>query len=163
MKQTLIFSSILVVILTSCGQPSIKNENQNLQTVIAEQTKISGLKKTLQRLKKGELEYDFFGLTSNGTDCLYFVYENNGFNIEFEVMAESQKQYFQQLKKYCIENNIKVVETTYQNQPQYSDTKFAPVLRLEINATLNQTDKLGQTLMDKIFKNGSNTKYDIVP
>ena len=130
---------------------------------MAEQTKISGLENTLERLKKGELEYDFFGLTSNGTDCLYFVYENNGFNIEYEVMTENQKQYFQQLKQYCLENDIRVVETTYQNQPQYNDTKYAPVLRLEINSTLEQADKLGRTLMSTIFNNDNDTQYDIVP
>lgn len=130
---------------------------------MAEQTNISGLENTLDRLKKGELEYDFFGLTSNGTDCLYFVYENNVFNIKYEVMTESQKQYFQQLKQYCSENKIRVVETTYQNQPQYHDSRYAPVLRLEINATLEQAEKLGRTLMSTIFNNDSNTQYDIVP
>jgi hypothetical protein len=163
MKQKLTIYFLLTVFLSACGQSNTKSENQNQGIIMAEQTKISGLENTLERLMKGELEYDFFGLTSNGTDCLYFVYENNSFNIEYEVMTESQKPYFQKLKQYCSENEIRVIETTYQNQPQYNDTKYAPVLRLEINSTLEQADKLGRTLMSTIFNNDNDTQYDIVP
>jgi len=163
MKHILRLYLIVTIFLSACGQSNSNADNQNQNIIMAAQTKISGLENTLHRLQNGELEYEFFGLTSTGTDCLYFVYENKVFNLEYEVMTESQKQYFEQLKKYCNENNIRVVETTYQNQPQYSDTRFAPVLRLEINGTLEQADKLGQTLMSKIFNNDSNTNYDIIP
>ena len=163
MKHKLTLYFIVTVLLSACGQSNSNTNSQNQNVIIAERTKISGLENTLNRLQNRELEYEFFGLTSNGTDCLYFVYENKVFNLEYEVITESQKQYFEQLKKYCNENNIRIVETTYQNQPQYSDTRFAPVLRLEINGTLEQADKLGQTLMSKIFKNDSDTNYDIVP
>ena len=78
-------------------------------------------------------------------------------------MTESQKQYFQNLKQYCHENNIQLIETTYQNQPQYNDSRYAPALRLEINATLEQAAELGRKLMSTIFHNDGNTQYDIVP
>ena len=163
MKTKFTIYLLLTIILSACGQSNTKEESQNQEIIMAEQTKISELENTLKRLKKGELDYDFFGLTSNGTDCLYFVYENNAFNIEYEVMTESQKPYFEQLKKYCNKNSIRVIETTYQNQPQYNDSKYAPVLRLEINATLEQAEELGRTLMSTIFHNDSNTQYEIVP
>ena len=163
MRQTLIIYLLLTIFLSACGQSDSKKVKNEQTFIMAKQTKISGLKNTLERLKKGELEYDFFGLTSNGTDCLYFVYENNEFNIEYEVMTESQKQYFHQLKQYCHKNSIRVVETTYQNQPQYNDSKYAPVLRLEINATLQQTEELGRILLSNIFNNDVNTLYEIVP
>ena len=163
MKQIMTIYILITVLLSACGQSSKKTDNQNQKFIMAEQTKISGLENTLERLKSGKLDYDFFGLTSNGTDCLYFVYENNAFNIEFEVMTENQKSYFKKLKDYCSANNIRVIETTYQNEPQYNDTRFAPVLRLEINSNLEQTEKLGKLLMSTIFGNDDNTTYDIVP
>ncbi len=30
---------------------------------------------TLTKLKNGQTEYEFIGITSNGIDCIYFIYE----------------------------------------------------------------------------------------
>ncbi|MBK8557185.1 MAG: hypothetical protein IPL65_16095 [Lewinellaceae bacterium] len=56
----------------------------------AEQIKIADLKSVLARLQNRQLEFDFFGITSNGVDCIYFVSDKNEYAIEFEVMTDDQ-------------------------------------------------------------------------
>ncbi len=59
----------------------------------AEQIKIDGLKVALNKLKNGQTKYEFIGITSNGVDCIYFVYENGNFNLELEAITKDQITY----------------------------------------------------------------------
>ena len=150
---------------SSCGQSD--NANQELQNSIqiprAEQIKISELKPVLTRLQNRQLEYEFFGITSNGVDCIYFVPSGEFYKIEFEVMSEEQKPWFNKLQEFAQENNYKTTKTTYNNKPHYQSSLPAPVLRIETNSNLDQTTEIGQTIMTKVFENDLATTYDVVP
>ena len=129
----------------------------------AEHIKISDLKSVLTRLQNKQLEFDFFGITSNGVDCIYFVPDNNLYAIEFEVMTEDQKPWLDKLKAFAQENNYRIVMTTYKNEPNYKSSEPAPVLRIETKSNLDQTATIGQKIMAQIFANSEQTTYDVVP
>ena len=129
----------------------------------AEQIKISDLKSVLTRLQNKKLEFDFFGITSNGIDCIYFVPDSNLYAIEFEVMTEDQKPWLDKLKEFAQQDNFKTLMTTYNNKPQYKSSDPAPVLRIETKSTLDQIATIGQNIMARIFGNSEQTTYDVVP
>ena len=62
-----------------------------------------------------------------------------------------------------IHNNFKSLMTTYNNKPKYKSDKPAPVLRIETNSSLVEITKLGERIQNEIFKNSSETVYDVVP
>lgn len=64
---------ILVFLQTGCNQ-SKKEEYKSEASV--EEITIGGLKNELIKLKEGKSGFDVTGITSNGTDCIYFI--NNG-------------------------------------------------------------------------------------
>ena len=129
----------------------------------ADQIKIEGLKSALTKLKNGQTEFKFIGITSNGIDCIYFVYENGKFNLEFEAMSEEQLPFIEKLDRFAKLNNLKSSMTTYNNSPNYQSEKPAPVLRIETNSTLDDISNLGQRIQAEIFKNDKETIYDVVP
>ena len=131
--------------------------------VRAEQIEISQLKSLLTRLQNRQLEFDFFGITSTGIDCIYFVPDNNLYAIEFEVMAQDQKLWLDKLKAFAQQNNYMTVMTTYNNKPNYKSSEPAPVLRIETKSNLDQTAIIGHTIMTQVFANSEQTKYDVVP
>jgi len=163
LKQVLFLTTTLL--FTNCGnkQPA-KEQTQNQQTMLrAEQIKINGLKGALTKLQNGQTEYNFIGITSNGVDCIYFVYEQGKFNLEFEAMGQDQLPFIDKLKEFSNSNNFKNLMTTYNNQPNFQSDKPAPVLRIEINGTLDEVTKLGEKIQSEIFHNDDQTVYDIVP
>ncbi len=156
--------------IISCGKKQDNNKEQsseinpNQQPIqIASRIKISELQSALTKLQNGQTEYKFIGITSNGIDCIYFVYENGKFNIEFEAMSEQQIPFIDKLIKFASTNNFKNLMTTYNNQPQYKSEKPAPVLRIESNSSLDEIAKLGKKMQSEIFKNNNETVYDVVP
>jgi len=162
----LTFGISLTLFLFSCRQTETKPEEQteNLNPMPrAEQITISELKSVLIRLQNRQLEFDFFGITSNGTDCIYFVRDNTLYAIEFEVMNEDQKPWLDKLKAFAQENNYRAVMTTYNNQPQYKSSQPAPVLRIETKSDLDQTATIGRNIMIQLFGNNEQTTYDVVP
>lgn len=90
-----IFMGILSTILAlfSCGNAQV-----------AKQITIDKVAEELIRLKDGKTEYDFFGITSNGTDCIYFIKDGDKFQIEFEAMIKPQVMYIDSLKQFALDN-----------------------------------------------------------
>ncbi|MBP1672768.1 MAG: hypothetical protein H6Q25_583 [Bacteroidetes bacterium] len=161
---------IMITLLTSCGQIQDKNNSQNKESntnqpmiQMAERIKINGLHNALMKLQNGNTEYPFIGITSNGIDCIYFVFENGKFNIEFEAMVEEQIPFVDKLKNFANTNNFKWAMTTYNNKPQYKSEKSAPVLRIETNSTLDDITRIGEKIQIELFKNNNETLFDIVP
>jgi hypothetical protein len=168
MKTTLIF--IMTIFLVSCGQTQDKSSEQNKDSNINQQLiqmagriKIDGLQNELIKLQNGKTEFQFIGITSNGIDCIYFVYEKGKFNLEFEAMVEEQIPYIDKLKDFASSNNFKSIMTTYNNKPKYKSDKPAPVLRIETNLSLEEITKVGKNIQSEIFKNNDETVYDVVP
>jgi predicted HAD superfamily phosphohydrolase YqeG len=129
----------------------------------AEQIKISDLHSVLTRLQNRQLEFDFFGITSNGIDCIYFVPDSNLYAVEFEVMTEDQKPWLGKLKAFAQQNNYRIVMTTYNNRPHYKSSEPASVLRIETKSNRDQIALIGQSIMTQIFGNNEQTIYEVVP
>ncbi len=151
----------------NCGQKSDKTKDVNKESkqmiMKAEQTTIDGLQNALTKLKNGQTEFDFIGITSNGIDCIYFVHNNEKFNLEFEAVSKDQLPYIKKLEGFANSNDLKSVMTTYGNKPLYESDKSAPVIRIETNYPLNEMTKFGEKVQSEIFNNNSETVYDIVP
>lgn len=130
---------------------------------VAKQITIDKLAEELIRLKDGKTEFDFFGITSNGTDCIYFMKDGDKFQIEFEAMIKPQVQYIDRLKQFAAENSFTISGTTYGNQPHYESNKTAPVLRINTNSDLTKTAEIGKLIEQTIFNNNDATLYDVVP
>lgn len=164
-KNIFISLSTACILLAACDNKADNTTVTETQTTntMARQIKIADLKNPLQNLKDGKTEFDFIGITSNGTDCIYFVKNGSNFVIEFEVMTEEQKPYFDVLKNYAKSQNYNVTLTTYDNKPKYSSDKPAPVIRLETNTDLNKTTLIGADIQKTIFNNNDQTVYDVVP
>lgn len=167
MRQIKMISIIaLTLISLSCQNSSnrnIKAENANQTMIMAEKIKIDGLKNALIRLQNKQTEYNFIGITSNGIDCIYFVFENGNFNIEFEAMTEEQVPYMDKLKEYASSKKFKSSMLTYNNKPNYKSDKPAPVIRIETNSAIDQITEIGINIQTEIFKNTKETVYDVVP
>jgi hypothetical protein len=163
LKVVLILTNTLL--FANCdNKQSAKEQTQNQQTMLrAEQIKIDGLMGALTKLQNGQTEYQFIGITSNGVDCIFFVYENGIFNLEFEAMGKDQLPFIDKLAEFSKSNNFKNLMTTYNNQPNYQSDKPAPVLRIETNATIDEVTRLGAKIQSEIFLNDDKTVYDVVP
>ena len=156
------FKSVITMgILSSIfGMFGCKSGNSSF---IAKQITIVQLDKELEQLRAGKTEFDFIGITSNGDDCIYFVKNNDNFNIEFEAMAETQIPFIEKLKEYANSKGFRHNMTTYGNKPQYNAVKHAPVLQIETNTNISETTRIGEEIQSSIFGNNSETKYDVVP
>ncbi len=127
------------------------------------QIKLNQLEQIMEHLKNKELEYEFFGITSSGIDCIYFAENNEKINIEFEVMANEQKPFVDKIKDFAKLKGFQVIKTTYGNKPQYEDLKEAPVYKLDINADTKTATEIGKQIMIEIFGNDLSTRFDVVP
>ena len=130
---------------------------------VARQIKLDQLESVMGLLKAKNLEHDFFGITSNGVDCIYFVHNKGKVDIEFEVMMEEQKSYVDAIKKFSSENGHRVIKTTHGNKPQYDDLSQAPVYRLETKDGTKTAAEIGKEIMTSIFNCNETTMFDIVP
>lgn len=163
-KQLLLLTTIIVLFVNCKNKQHAKGESQNQQTMFkAQQINIEGLKGALNRLQNKQTEYQFIGITSNGVDCVYFVYEGGKFNLEFEAMLKDQLPFIERLTEFAKANNFKNSITTYNNQPNYQSDKPAPVLRIETNSTIDEATNLGTKIQSEIFHNNDKTVYDVVP
>ncbi len=67
----------------------MRKDQKLISMLRAEQIKIAELKLVLTRLQKGKLEFDFFGITSNGIDCIYFCSGRQRFmQLNLKIMIE---------------------------------------------------------------------------
>ena len=121
------------------------------------------LKSQLKRLEDGKNEYEFFGITSNGIDCIYFTCEDGRFNIEFEAIIDDQILFLEKLKEFAKSNNYNSEIATYDNKTQYKSDKPAPVLRIETKSNIDKIAEIGQNIQHQIFNNNLETVYDVVP
>lgn len=166
-KVTLLIVSFL---LLSCGQShdnknAIQPEKGLIQQhyLLPQKFKIDGLKNALLALKNGQTKYDFIGITSNGIDCIYFFYEDDLYDVEFEAMSSKQLPYIEILKNFATTNKFTFQIKTYNNKPQYISDKPAPVIRIVTSCSLDKMVDIGEKIQKEVFKNDRFTVYEIVP
>jgi hypothetical protein len=160
MKLTLMTALTVALFLTGCGK---QKKDQTMGGFRARQIHLQQLRSVLNDLAQGKLEFDFFGITSNGVDCIYFVPVNGKLDLEFEAMSEEQIPFIGKLKAYAAGKGFSVVDTTYGNKPQYESSASAPVLRIEIRATLDEAASIGGGVMKDIFGCTDSTMFEVVP
>jgi hypothetical protein len=126
--------------------------------------KIDKLKELLDRVQKGQTEFDFAGITSNGIDCIYFMRRaDHTFDIDFEAMVSDQIPYLKKLEDFAKANNLHSTLTSYGNQPKYSSDKPAPVLHMDLGKSAEDAARVGERIQREVFKNGTDMTYEIVP
>lgn len=96
-------------------------------------------------------------INSNGLDCLYFVRDNQYFQIEYEAVDKDQVPYMEKLKIFAQQNGYDTQMSSYRNE------KEVPVLRIITNSNLEKTAELGRKIQKEIFNNDENVEYEIVP
>lgn len=134
------------------------------QVQYAEQITIDKLPSVLQRLKDGQMEYDFFGICSSPVACIYFMQEDGKFYIDYEAIGADQLPYLDQIRQYAVEQGYRVFDTTYGNTPiDFDNPAQAPVISLRIDADIDSIAKVGKQLMRTVFHNTDTTPYHIVP
>ncbi|MBD5199730.1 MAG: hypothetical protein HDS83_05000 [Bacteroidales bacterium] len=168
-----IFSYIMIAVstlgLAGCGNggkraPGTIELPVAQQVQYAEQITIDKLPSVLQRLKDGQMEFDFFGICSHPVACIYFMQENGKFYIDYEAIGANQLPYLDKISQYAKEQGYRIVDTTYGNTPiDFSQPSQAPVLSLRIDTDIDSIAKVGAQLMQTIFNNNDSTLYDIVP
>ncbi len=162
MKTGLIVIGIVVVIgIIFFISKTSGNKKPMIQ--VAKRIKLDQLETVMEQLKNKNLEYDFFGITSNGVDCIYFVDNNGKINIEFEAMVNEQKPYIDKIKEFGKSNGYQVTMTTYGNKPRYEDLKEAPVVKIESNLDTKSATEFGKRIMKEIFNCNELTEFDVVP
>ncbi|MBK7103800.1 MAG: hypothetical protein IPH62_00750 [Ignavibacteriae bacterium] len=130
---------------------------------MAQKIKYSESKTLLNKLEKNQLEYDFFGLSKNPTDCIYFIYEFNSFFIDFEVMIEEQKEIGEKFKKACKDIGYEVSKITYGNKPFYTSELNAPVYRINAGQSKDKVYDIGLKIINLVFGYNSETVFEVVP
>ena len=127
------------------------------------QIKINELSVTMDRLLENKLDFDFFGITSNGIDCIYFMFEDSVINIDFEVMRIEQREYVEDYIIFAKENDFEVKVTSYDNQFNNSSLEKAKVYKMILNADKSKAEQIGADIQKVVFKNDSSTDFEIVP
>ena len=134
------------------------------QVQYAEQITIDKLPSVLQRLKDGQMEFDFFGICSHPVACIYFMQENGKFYIDYEAIGANQLPYLDKIRQYAKEQGYPIVDTTYGNTPiDFTEPAHAPVISLRVDADIDSIAIVGARLMQTIFHNTATTPYEIVP
>lgn len=164
---TILFVSFL---LLSCGQSHDNKKARQPEKgpiqphyLMAQKIKIDRLKNALLALKNGQTKYDYIGITSNGIDCIYFFYEDDLFDVEFEAIGAEQLPYIEILKNFATTNKFAFQIKTYNNKPHYISDKPAPVIRIVTNFSIDKMVELGEKIQKEVFKNDRFTVYEIVP
>lgn len=136
---------------------------RNSSNKVPRRIKLDQLELVMNLLTAKKFEGDFFGITSNYIDCIYFADNKGKINIEFEVMTDDQKPYLDKIKEFAKMNGYQTTMTTYGNKPIYDDLRDAPVVKIESNADSKTATELGKRIMLDVFNCNTTMKFDIIP
>ena len=161
MMKNIILIVIVGVLLLLIFLYFIKNRKNN--PLFAKGITLHEIGIQIDLLIQDKLEYDFFGITSNGIDCIYFVRNDSKINIEFEVMNENQKNFVEKYKEFAKKNDFEIECLTYGNKPNFANTEEAPVYRMLINADKNKAEAIGVEIQKHVFNNNESSVFVIVP
>ncbi|HMO79336.1 MAG TPA: hypothetical protein PKD24_00960 [Pyrinomonadaceae bacterium] len=130
---------------------------------IARRLTINDLSSELDKLKSGYTEFDFLGITSNGTDCIYFVQAGEKFHIEYEAMTTEQLPYIEKLKTFGEANGFETSMSSYGNKPHFASVEDAPVISIKTDSDITMTVEIARSIQNTVFCNDDTTEYDVVP
>lgn len=127
----------------------------------AKEITIQELGQELYLLAQDKTECELTGITSNGTDCLYFKKNGLFFDIVFEAVTEAQIPYLEQLERFAKEN--KYASQLYDYKRSALSARSIPAIKLETKADIEQTILIAAKIQIELFGNNPGTKYEIVP
>ena len=120
----------------------------------AKQIQLDELAEELKLVLEGKTDFNFIGITANGYDSLFFVRNDQNFNIEFRALKKIQLPYLQPLEEFASKNN-KDFETEKLDR--------IPYLRIKTNTDITETVDLAKRIQEEIFGNSDTTKYKVIP
>lgn len=120
----------------------------------AKQIQLDELAQELNRVLEGKTDFNFIGITANGFDSLFFVRNDQNFNIEFRALKKIQLPYLQLLEDFASKNNI-MFETEKLDR--------IPYLSLKTNTSITETVDLAKLIQKEVFGNNDNTIYKVIP
>lgn len=146
-----IFKSIINSVKT-LGTNSGKEKRRDRFT--AKKIQLDELAEELQRVLEGKTDFNFIGINANGYDILFFVKNDQNFDLEFRALKKIQLPYLEIFEKFASKNNIKFETKTLDR---------IPYLSLKTNTSIPETVELAKRIQKEIFGNTTATIYNIVP
>ena len=120
----------------------------------AKRIQLDELAEELNLVLQGKTDFNFIGITANGYDSLFFVRNDQNFNLEFRALKKIQLPYLEPLEEFALKHNIKF-ETEKLDR--------IPYLRIKTNTGITETVDLAKRIQKEIFKNTNSTIYKVIP
>lgn len=120
----------------------------------AKQIQLDELAQELNLVLEGKTDFNFIGITANEYDSLFFVRNEQNFNLEFRALKKIQLPYLEPLEQFASKNNIKF-ETEKLDR--------IPYLSLKTNTSITETVDLAKRIQKEIFGNTDGTIYKVIP
>ena len=146
-----IFKSIINTFKTFTTDTGIKKRRDRFT---AKQIQLHELAEELNRVLEGETDFNFIGITANVYDSLFFVRNEQNFNLEFRALKKIQLPYLELLEQFASKNNI-MFETEKLDR--------IPYLSLKTNTSITETVDLEKRIQKEIFGNTDSTIYKVIP
>lgn len=112
------------------------------------------LSEELNLVLEGKTEFNFIGIKANGYDSLFFVRNDQNFNLEFRALKKIQLPYLQLLEEFASKNHIKF-ETEKLDR--------IPYLSIKTNTSITETVDLAKRIQKEIFGNNDSITYTVIP
>ncbi|QOW09182.1 hypothetical protein Q73A0000_01835 [Kaistella flava (ex Peng et al. 2021)] len=146
-----IFKSIIKVFKTLTTNAGTEKRRDRFT---AKQIQLEELAEELNRVLEGKTDFNFIGITANGYDSLFFVRNDQNFNLEFRALKKIQLPYLEPLEEFASKHNIKF-ETEKLDR--------IPYLSLETNTNITETVDLAKRIQKEVFGNNDSTVYKVIP
>lgn len=120
----------------------------------AKQIQLDELGEELNLVLEGKTDFNFIGITANGYDSLFFVRNDQNFNVEFRALKKIQLAYLKPLEEFASKHNIKFEKEKLDR---------IPYLRIRTNTSITETVDLAKRIQKEIFGNTDSTIYKVIP
>lgn len=139
---------------------SVKNFRKNTGTekrrdrFTVKQIQLYELADELNLVLEDKTDFNFIGITANGYDSLFFVRNDQNFNLEFRALKKIQLPYLEPLEEFASKHNIKF-ETEKLDR--------IPYLSIKTNTGITETVDLAKRIQKEVFGNTDSTIYKVIP
>ena len=146
-----IFKSIINLVKPSATNTGTEKRRDRFTT---KQIQLDELAEELKLVLEGKADFNFMGINANGYDSLFFVRNDQNFNIEFRALKKIQLPYLEVLEQFASKNHIKF-ETEKLDR--------IPYLSLKTNTNITETVDLAKRIQKEVFGNNDRTMYKVIP
>ena len=120
----------------------------------AKEIELDELAQELNLVLEGKTDFNFIGITANGYDSLFFVRNDQNFNVEFRALKKIQLPYLKPSEEFASKHNI-MFETEKLDR--------IPYLRIKTNTDITETVDLAKRIQKEVFGNTDSTIYKVIP